>query len=186
MAAEAAGASGVVRLPAAHRPPEPPARGERRFHGQPGHFPRAAIKAPRPPLQGTGTPRPGLGALGHLRRGAGRAWGECAPAPLHPGCTRGHSSEGGSECIGAVGLANPETCLSAAKTNSSAVRASRLRPVASGAIPAQNDLAAGPRAGVATRARPGARRRSIGLTGPPPGRATWRTRSPGTPGSPSP
>ena len=40
-----------------------------------GPFPAGDSEPSRPPQQGTGTPRPGLGALGCPRRGAGVGWG---------------------------------------------------------------------------------------------------------------
>ena len=78
-----------------------------------GPFPAGGSEPSRPPLQGTGTPRPGLGALGCLRRGAGMDRG----SPLRPRSGRAQHTrcspvEGGrSECIGAVRLSNPEDVL---------------------------------------------------------------------------
>src|SRR5437879_433594 len=90
-----------------------PSPGRARVPRPTGPFPAGGSEPSRPPLQGTGTPRPGPGALDCLRRGAGMDWG----SPLRPRFgrkwhTRCSPVEGGrSECIDAVRLANPEDVL---------------------------------------------------------------------------
>src|SRR5438105_1452466 len=59
---------------------EPPARGERRFHGQPGHFPAAAVRPSCPPWQGLGLLAPGWG-LWRLEVWGRADLGKVRPAP---------------------------------------------------------------------------------------------------------
>ena len=99
-------------LPAARRPPEPPTRGERRFHGQPGHFPPAAVNHPARRSKGPELLARGRGSW--LSEAWGRSGlGESAPAPLRQDAAHEvFTSRGGrSECIGAVRLSNPEDVL---------------------------------------------------------------------------
>src|SRR4029077_8875234 len=81
VAAAIAGTSRAVCLPAAYRPPEPPARGERRFHGPSGHFPPAAVNHPAAAARDrNSSPRAGGSWLPEVWGQNGL--GESAPAPL--------------------------------------------------------------------------------------------------------
>ena len=85
-----------------------PSPGERRFHGQLGHFPSAAVNHPAPRYKGPELLAPG--ALGRLRRGARVDWGSplwpCFGRKEHPMLLTRRRR--GSECIGAVRLPNAE------------------------------------------------------------------------------